>query len=90
MQITRLSTKGQIIMPKDIRDAHAWGPGTEFTWNETSEGVLLRPRRLFPRTTLEQVAGCLRPKRKGKPKTLAQMDAAIGEEIRQRHARGRY
>jgi AbrB family looped-hinge helix DNA binding protein len=31
METTRLSTKGQIILPKGIRVSRAWGPGTEFT-----------------------------------------------------------
>lgn len=88
METTRLSTKGQIILPKSIRDARAWRAGTEFTVEETKEGVLLRPASPFPRTTLDQVIGCL--KYKGKRKTLAQMDEAITREIKRRHDSGRY
>ena len=88
MQTTRLSTKGQIILPKSIRDARAWGPGTEFTVEETDRGILLKPKKAFPPTKLEDVVGCL--KYKGKPKTLAEMDQAITDEIRSRHERGRY
>ena len=92
MKTTRLSTKGQIVLPKSIRDARRWLAGTEFTVEETPEGILLRPARRLPRTTLDQVAGCLRPfiKSRGKPKTLAQMDKAIGREIKRRHDLGRY
>jgi AbrB family looped-hinge helix DNA binding protein len=88
METTRLSTKGQIILPKSIRVARDWRPGTEFTVPETAEGVLLRPQGLFPRTRIEDVAGCLWFK--GKAKSLAQMDAAISREISRRHDRGRY
>jgi AbrB family looped-hinge helix DNA binding protein len=88
METTRLSTKGQIVLPKGIRASRAWGPGTEFTVEETGDGVLLRPAALFPAADLEEVAGCLRSKRKSK--TLAQMRAAIGREVRRRHDRGRY
>ena len=88
METTRLSTKGQIILPKAIRTSRAWEPGTEFTVEETRDGVLLRPARLFPETTLDQVAGCLRYKRKAK--TLAQMDTAIRREVMRRHDSGRY
>jgi len=49
METTRLSTKGQVILPKTIRTARAWGPGTEFTVEETQEGILLRPARRLPR-----------------------------------------
>jgi AbrB family looped-hinge helix DNA binding protein len=85
---TRLSTKGQVILPKSIRDSRAWGPGTELIVEETDEGVLLRPVGLFPPTVLEDVAGCLRS-RSGR-KSLAQMNAAIDREVRRRHDSGRY
>jgi AbrB family looped-hinge helix DNA binding protein len=88
METTRLSTKGQIILPKGIRDSRAWGPGTEFTVEETGEGILLRPAAHFPTTNVEDVAGCLRSKRKAK--TTTQMRAAIGREVMLRHDRGRY
>jgi AbrB family looped-hinge helix DNA binding protein len=88
MEITRLSTKGQVVLPKSIRASRAWGPGTEFTVEETGDGILLRPAARFPDTDLEEVAGCLRSKRK--PKTPAQMRAAIGQQVMRRHDRGRY
>jgi len=88
METTRLSTKGQIILPKNIRTARAWAPGTEFTVEETGDGVLLRPTGRFPETSLNQVASCLRFSHK--PKTLAQMRAAIRREVIRRHDRGRY
>jgi AbrB family looped-hinge helix DNA binding protein len=88
MENTRLSTKGQIILPKNIRTSRAWVPGTEFTVEETSDGILLRPTGRFPETSLDQVAGCLRPTRKSK--TMAQMHAAIRQEVMRRHDRGRY
>ncbi len=88
MEITRLSTKGQIILPKNIRVSRAWGPGTRFTVEETGEGVLLRPAGHFPRVELGDVAGCL--KYNGKTKTLARMHSAIRREVQQRHDRGRY
>ena len=88
METTRLSTKGQIILPKNIRASHAWGPGTEFTVEERGDGILLRPAGRFPEADLDDVAGFLGSKRK--PKTPAQMRAAIGREVIRRHDRGRY
>jgi AbrB family looped-hinge helix DNA binding protein len=85
---TKLSTKGQIILPKSVRDSQNWEAGTEFTVEATAEGVLLRPVKRLPVTTLDQVAGCLR--RTGKTKTIAQMNTAIGREIQRRHDSGRY
>lgn len=88
METTRLSTKGQIILPKGIRESRAWGPGTEFTVQESGDGILLRPAARFPETRLDEVAGCLRSK--GRAKTEAQMHAAISREVIRRHDRGRY
>ena len=88
MGITRLSTKGQIVVPKRIRLAKAWGHGTEFTVEEHRDGILLRPTARFSRITLVEVVNCLQYT--GKPKTLAQMDAAIGKRVEKRRARGRY
>jgi AbrB family looped-hinge helix DNA binding protein len=88
METTRLSTKGQIILPKSIRVSRDWRPGTAFTIEETSDGVLLRPAARFPSAGLEEVVGCLRSKRKSK--TLGQMRTTIGREVLRRHDRGRY
>jgi AbrB family looped-hinge helix DNA binding protein len=88
METSRLSTKGQIILPKAIRDSRDWMPGTAFMIEETSDGVLLRPAARYPTASLEEVAGCLRSKRTAK--TPAQMRVAIGREVLRRHDRGRY
>ncbi len=88
MKTTRLSTKGQVILPIELRVSRDWGPGTEFTVEETGDGILLRPKSPFPESTLDEVAGCLRYT--GKARTLAQMDAAITAEVKQRRDSGRY
>jgi AbrB family looped-hinge helix DNA binding protein len=88
METTRLSTKGQIILPKGIRESRVWGPGTEFEVEETGDGILLRPAAHFPDTNLEEVACCLRSRRKSK--TPAQMRVAMVREVMRRHDRGRY
>jgi AbrB family looped-hinge helix DNA binding protein len=88
METTRLSSKGQVVLPKPIRDARRWRPGTELTVENTSDGVLLRPARPFAPSRLDDVAGSLRYG--GKPKTIRQMDAAIRAELKARRGRGRY
>lgn len=75
METTKLSSKGQVIIPKAVRNAHRWGPGQEFQVIDTPDGVLLRPNRSFPESDLDQVAGCL--KYDGLPKTLDEMEQAI-------------
>ena len=88
MGTARLSTKGQIILPKCICVSRGWRAGTQFTVEETAEGILLRPASYFPKTDIEEVAGCLRFKRKSK--TPAQMRGAIDREVMRRRDRGRY
>jgi AbrB family looped-hinge helix DNA binding protein len=88
MEKTRLSSKGQVILPKSVRDAHRWLSGTEFVVEDTADGALLRPAKALPPTRLEDVVGCLRYT--GKPKTHGQMEAAIRSEVKARRGRGRY
>ena len=85
---TTVSTKGQIILPKAIRDRRRWPAGTRLVVEDTPEGVLLKPAPLFPPTRPEDVYGILRYS--GPPKTIEEMDEAITEEIKARLARGRY
>jgi AbrB family looped-hinge helix DNA binding protein len=40
---TRLSAKGQVVIPKEVRDSRQWAPGTEFTVIERPDGILLKP-----------------------------------------------
>ena len=88
METTKLSSKGQIILPKTVRDAHDWRPGTEFAVENTGDGVLLKPVKPLQNARLEDVFGCL--KHKGKASTLKEMEEAIEQEVRAHHARGRY
>lgn len=81
MPMTVLSSKGQIIIPKPLRDAHHWKPGQKLTIIESGDGILLKPVEPFPETTLAEVAGCL--PYKGKAKTLAEMEEAIAKGVKE-------
>jgi AbrB family looped-hinge helix DNA binding protein len=85
---TVVSTKGQVILPKAIRQRRDWPAGTRLIVEDTPTGVLLRRAQVFPKTRPEEVRGMLAYK--GKPKTLKEMDEAITAEAKRRHARGRY
>ena len=87
-ETTRLSSKGQVILPKSVRDGRSWEPGTQFAVEEVPDGVLLRPLRPFRSATFGEVFGCL--KYTGRAKTLRQMEKAIAKGVRARHGRGRY
>jgi AbrB family looped-hinge helix DNA binding protein len=72
-----LSSKGQVIIPKPVRDARHWEPGQRLEVIDSGDGILLRPAVPFPETRLADVAACLRYK--GKAKTLADMEKAINK-----------
>lgn len=55
MFTTRLSSRGQITIPKTIRDTRRWNPGQEFEVIETDEGVVLRPNHAFTPSTFDEV-----------------------------------
>jgi AbrB family looped-hinge helix DNA binding protein len=89
LPIAHLSSKGQIVIPKGIRHSQQWANGQAFTVEETAEGILLRPvkQRVFPKTTLEQTAGCLKQAYSGPTKTLEDMDTAIRQGIEEQYGR---
>lgn len=80
MQTTRLSSKGQVIIPKALRTRHRWEPGQELVAIDSSDGILLRPASPFPETSLKTVAACLHFS--GRPRTLEEMDEAIRKGAR--------
>jgi AbrB family looped-hinge helix DNA binding protein len=86
METTKLSSKGQVILPAAIRSANQWAAGVEFEVENTGEGVLLRPIKSFAATTLGEVVGCAGYT--GKSHSIEDMDRAITQEIKARHARG--
>lgn len=80
METTKLSSKGQVIIPKAFRNHHHWKPGLELTVIDTGDGLLLKPKAPFAPTTLPSVAGML--KGMVKPKSDADIQAALAKDIR--------
>lgn len=79
---TVISTKGQVILPKAIREQRHWPAGTRLTVENTVDGVLLKPVPVFPATTVETVFASLAYH--GKAKTIEEMDAAVADEAQRR------
>ena len=59
METTKLSSKGQVIIPKHIRESRQWDTGLELQVIEFEGGILLKPKAPFEKTNLSDVAGCL-------------------------------
>lgn len=80
METTKLSSKGQVIIPKAFRTSHNWDAGLELQVIEMGDGILLRPRGPFEETTLDEVAGSLNYT--GKTKSVDEIDSAMKKAAR--------
>jgi len=79
---TTVATKGQVILPKAIREERRWRAGTRLTLKDTPDGVLLKPASPFPAARPADAFASL-PYR-GRPKSLEEMEAGIAPQARQR------
>ena len=84
---TIVSTKGQVILPKPIRDQYRWESGTRLIVESTGDGVLLKAASVFPPTQAKDVFGSL--PRRGGPKTIAEMRSPNETETEPHHDRDR-
>ncbi len=75
MRTTKLSSKGQIIIPKYIRKAYQWEIGQELIVIDVGDGILLKPKTPFATTEIDDVASCL--KYSGQTITIDAMEDAI-------------
>jgi AbrB family looped-hinge helix DNA binding protein len=58
--IITLSSKGQVVIPKEIRDELHWEAGLELTIETTESGVLLKSRAAGKKLRLEDLRGFLK------------------------------
>ncbi len=84
---TRLSAKGQVVIPKAVRDRLHWSEGDNLEVVETAGGVLLRPvRRPRERITVEEFKRLV-PPHEGPPVSLEEMEQGILDEAAARFLR---
>lgn len=81
METTKLSSKGQVIIPKSFRDANHWEPGIELVVTEIDGGIFLKPAQAFAPTTLKQAAGCLKGIKK--PYDEEEINKALSEHFQE-------
>jgi AbrB family looped-hinge helix DNA binding protein len=79
---TTVSTKGQVILPKELRDLLNWKPGTRLVVERSKNGVYLSTQPIFPPTRLEDVIGCANYT--GPTISIEEMDAAVAREAKRR------
>lgn len=87
---TTLSAKGQVVIPKDVRDALGLKPGQALDVIRTGDGVLLRPRSARSGKTFEEITARLREiasSYKGPPVAIEEMNETIATEYQKRALR---
>ncbi len=80
--MTILSTKGQVILPKAVRDRLNWAPGTRLSVEQTEDGVLLKAGPVFPRTSIDAVFASMTAN--GRVMSIEEMDSVIAREAQRR------
>ncbi|WP_431848532.1 AbrB/MazE/SpoVT family DNA-binding domain-containing protein [Allosphingosinicella sp.] len=84
---TKISAKGQVVIPKAVRDRLSWSEGDRLDVIETAEGVLLRPPPIDgERITIEEFRRRV-PAHPDPAVSLAQMEEAILAEASERYER---
>jgi AbrB family looped-hinge helix DNA binding protein len=86
METLRLSTKGQIVVPKEIRERHRWEAGTELVIEDRGDLLVLRTAKPFPPTRLEDGLGCTGYR--GPAKSPDEMDATVDDALPREWAPG--
>lgn len=83
----KISTKGQVVVPKEVRDAEGWVAGTELEFVKERGDIVVRSVRSvdprFPPTTWKELRKA-RIKYDGPPVTIEDMDKAVLEEAARR------
>ncbi|MDZ7959438.1 MAG: AbrB/MazE/SpoVT family DNA-binding domain-containing protein [Aulosira sp. DedQUE10] len=79
MEITKVSSEGKVIIPEELLKASGWEIGQELIAINIGDGILLKPKKPFAETTLNDVVGCL--KYEGAPKSLEDMNHAIRQGV---------
>jgi AbrB family looped-hinge helix DNA binding protein len=86
---TKVSAKGQIVIPKSVRDELDWPAGTRLEVEKVGGAVTLRPiESRLGTLTIEEFKKRVPPHR-GSALTLAEMDAAVAKGMTE-HFRKEY
>lgn len=76
MHTTTLSSKGQVVIPMDLRKLLNWEEGMKLQVTCRNKNIALKPVAAVKKTlNVRDVAGCMAYS--GKPKTIEEMDEAI-------------
>jgi AbrB family looped-hinge helix DNA binding protein len=82
---TILSTKGQMVLPKAVRDRKQWKAGTRLVIEDRPEGLLIRQEPPKASYSIDDLVGIL--KYDGPPISIEEMNEAVLETAAERYAR---
>ena len=80
MPRTRLSTKGQLIVPQEVREHLGWEPGTILEVEIEGDSVVVKRALDVPQATVDDLLGCANYR--GPRRSIEDMDQAIAEAAR--------
>jgi AbrB family looped-hinge helix DNA binding protein len=78
----RMSSKGQIVVPREVREKRGWKDGTVLEVLDTARGLLLRRAAEPPDAAIDALVGCI--SYRGPVRTVAEMEQALFHEARRR------
>ncbi len=78
MESVALSSKGQFVLPKAIRDRHQWQAGTRLVVIDRGDEVVIKAAEPFAATELESC--CAPSVYSGRVLSLDDMDRAVAEQ----------
>jgi antitoxin PrlF len=76
MTTVLMSSKGQIVLPAEIRRKHGLGAGARIEVLEEPDGIKLRVVRAMPVSDVSSLAGMVKAPSKGVPRHLDDFDPA--------------
>jgi len=83
---TTLSAKGQVVIPKDVRDALGLLPGQQLEVVRSGNGVLLRPMLQKSGRSFDEITAHIReiaPPWQEPPVSIDEMNAAVDRMFRE-------
>jgi bifunctional DNA-binding transcriptional regulator/antitoxin component of YhaV-PrlF toxin-antitoxin module len=83
------STKGQVVIPKAMRDAHGFAPGVSVEAVNLPEGVLLKAVPARKKRPVSELFGMLKDYYNGPPISDAEINAASAQGAIDRYERSK-
>lgn len=80
---SKVTAQGQISVPAEIRRNLGIGPGSVLEWEQDGERVVVRKAGRYSSEDIHRAVFTKKPK----PQKLEELKQAIGQHVRQKHAR---